>query len=152
MDYFTYPLFCALIANALAQILKVFIYKIRTGAWNWHWVLSSGGFPSSHSSTVTALSLCIGFSEGFKGSLFAVTVIFSLIVIYDACHVRYYSGKNIEMTLSLINDLEKAGIVEPSEIYQQKMKTVLGHKVSEVIGGIVVGMVVAFMPVCLHLF
>lgn len=138
-----YPLVTALLSNILAQVLKTVVYYYRTGKWDFHWVLASGGFPSSHSSTVTALSLSIGIQEGFDSAMFAVTTIFSFIVMYDACHVRYYSGKNIELTQQLVKDLrEMTGLHFDDPIYQEKLKNVLGHKFVEVIGGFVVGLAV----------
>lgn len=138
-----YPLVTALLSNILAQVLKTVVYYYRTGKWDFHWVIASGGFPSSHSSTVTALSLSIGIQEGFDSAIFAVTTIFSFIVMYDACHVRYYSGKNIELTQQLVKDLrEMTGLPFDDPIYQEKLKNVLGHKFVEVIGGFVVGLAV----------
>ena len=138
-----YPLVTALLSNILAQVLKTVVYYYRTGKWDFHWVLASGGFPSSHSSTVTALSLSIGIQEGFDSAIFAVTTIFSFIVMYDACHVRYYSGKNIELTQQLVKDLrEMTGLHFDDPIYQEKLKNVLGHKFVEVIGGFVIGLAV----------
>ena len=138
-----YPLVTALLSNILAQVLKTVVYYYRTGKWDFHWVIASVGFPSSHSSTVTALSLSIGIQEGFDSAIFAVTTIFSFIVMYDACHVRYYSGKNIELTQQLVKDLrEMTGLHFDDPIYQEKLKNVLGHKFVEVIGGFVVGLAV----------
>ena len=138
-----YPLVTALLSNILARVLKTVVYYYRTGKWDFHWVIASGGFPSSHSSTVTALSLSIGIQEGFDSAIFAVTTIFSFIVMYDACHVRYYSGKNIELTQQLVKDLrEMTGLHFDDPIYQEKLKNVLGHKFVEVIGGFVVGLAV----------
>ena len=138
-----FPLICALVSNVVAQVAKTFVYYYRTGTWDLHWVLASGGFPSSHTSTVTALSLAIGIQEGFDSTIFAVTAIFSFIVMYDACHVRYYSGKNIELTQHLIKDLkEMAGLNLDNPIYQEKLKTILGHKGIEVIGGFIVGLII----------
>lgn len=138
-----YPLVTALLSNILAQVLKTVVYYYRIGKWDFHWVITSGGFPSSHSSTVTALSLSIGIQEGFDSAIFAVTTIFSFIVMYDACHVRYYSGKNIELTQQLVKDLrEMTGLHFDDPIYQEKLKNVLGHKFVEVIGGFVVGLAV----------
>lgn len=138
-----YPLVTALLSNILAQVLKTVVYYYRTGKWDFHWVIASGGFPSSHSSTVTALSLSIGIQVGFDSAIFAVTTIFSFIVMYDACHVRYYSGKNIELTQQLVKDLrEMTGLHFDDPIYQEKLKNVLGHKFVEVIGGFVVGLAV----------
>ena len=138
-----YPLVTALLSNILAQVLKTVVYYYRTGKWDFHWVIASGVFPSSHSSTVTALSLSIGIQEGFDSAIFAVTTIFSFIVMYDACHVRYYSGKNIELTQQLVKDLrEMTGLHFDDPIYQEKLKNGLGHKFFEVIGGFVVGLAV----------
>ncbi len=138
-----YPLVTALLSNILAQVLKTVVYYYRTGKWDFHWVIASGGFPSSHSSTVTALSLSIGIHEVFDSAILAFTTIFSFIVMYDACHVRYYSGKNIELTQQLVKDLrEMTGLHFDDPIYQEKLKNVLGHKFVEVIGGFVVGLAV----------
>lgn len=148
-DLFLYPTMSALMANFLAQFLKVLFYRVKFGRWDWHWVIWSGGFPSSHSSTVTALALSIGIQEGFSSDLFAVVVVMASIVCYDACHVRWYCGKNIEITQALISDLKNSGVVELNDPkYTQKMKTVLGHRISEVFGGIVVGLIV---PVVFYL-
>lgn len=141
-----FPLVAALIANVTAQVLKLFVYYYRTGQWNFQWVFMSGGFPSSHSSTVTALSLTVGMIDGFTSTLFAVTTVFSIIVMYDACHVRYYSGKNIELTQQLIKDLkEMTGLPFNDPIYHEKLKTILGHKIIEVFGGLILGLLIPLL-------
>ena len=136
----------ALLANVVAQVLKLFIFYFRSSRWDLHQVISCGGFPSSHSSTVVALSLAIGLQEGFDSALFAITCIFALIVISDAVHVRYYAGKNIQLTKQLISDIEEMQKVSFSDpIYHEKIKDVLGHKFVEAIGGILLGILIAFM-------
>lgn len=142
-SYALYPLITALIANVIAQVAKIFTHYYKTGEWNPRWVFYSGGFPSSHSSTVTALTLAVGIQDGFETSLFAVTAVFSFIVMYDACHVRYYTGKSIELTQTLIKDLRELTNLPLSDpVYQEKLKTVLGHKFIEVVGGFIVGLIV----------
>lgn len=141
-----YPLVSALLANVVAQIGKTIVYYFKSGRWDLHWVIASGGFPSSHSSTVTALSMAVGIQEGFDSTLFAITAIFSFIVMYDACHVRYYSGKNIELVKQLVDDLKEASLIEFDEpIYQEQLKSVLGHKFIEVVGGFVVGLIIPLL-------
>lgn len=141
-----FPLVSALLANLLAQIGKTIVYYYRAGKWDLQWVIQSGGFPSSHSSTVTALSLAIGIQEGFSSAIFAVTCIFSIIVMYDACHVRYYTGKNIELTQQLIKDIKEfTGVKMDDPIYHEKLKTILGHKVIEVIGGFILGLIIPLL-------
>ena len=136
----------ALISNAIAQKLKpVFLY-FRTKEVDVRQCIACGGFPSSHSSTVTALSTAVGLSEGFDSTYFAITCIFSFIVIYDAINVRYYAGKNIQLTKQLISDLEDMrGLKFKDPIYQERIKSVLGHKFIEALGGIILGIVVALV-------
>lgn len=43
-------------------------------------LVGSGGMPSSHSATVTALALAVGLQEGFGGSHFAIALVLTAIV------------------------------------------------------------------------
>lgn len=43
-------------------------------------MLGSGGMPSSHSATVTALAVAIGFQEGTGGPAFAIAVVLACVV------------------------------------------------------------------------
>lgn len=43
-------------------------------------MLDSGGMPSSHSATVTALAFSIGLHEGTGGSTFAIAVVLACVV------------------------------------------------------------------------
>jgi uncharacterized protein len=141
-----YPFWAALIANVVAQALKPLFYYLRTKQWKPMLIIESGGFPSSHTSTVTALTLAVGIQEHFSSTIFAVTLMFGLIVAYDAANVRYYAGQNIRITQQLIKDIQeltKTKLDDP--IYLLKIKEVLGHKWTEVIGGFVVGVMLALI-------
>lgn len=141
-----YPICAALLANILAQVFKPFFLYFRTRKFDVYQTVASGGFPSSHSSTVTALSCSIGFQQGFESPYFAISAVFSLIVIYDSVNVRYYAGKNIQLTKQLIADLEDMSKLKFSDpIYHEKIKSVLGHKFIEAIGGIVLGIIIALL-------
>ena len=59
-----YPFWAAIVANLTAQLLKPVIRYIRTRDWDWHLALESGGFPSSHTSTVAALTLLFDVIRG----------------------------------------------------------------------------------------
>lgn len=135
-----FPLWAALIANVVAQLIKPFVYYFRTGKFDIQYTVSCGGFPSSHTSTVSALSLSVGLVEGFDSTLFAITCVFSFIVIYDAVNVRYYAGKGIQLTKQLISDLSDVMALKLDDpIYFEKIKDVLGHRMIEAIGGFVLG-------------
>lgn len=141
-----YPITAAILANLLAQVLKPYFLYRKTKRFDIHQTIASGGFPSSHSSTVTALSTAIALQQGVESTYFAISLIFSIIVIYDAVNVRYYAGKNIQLTKQLVSDLEKINQTTfDNPIYHEKIKTVLGHKLIEVIGGIGLGLIVALL-------
>ena len=141
-----YPIMAALSANVCAQILKPLFLYPRIKRFDIHQTIASGGFPSSHSATVTALSTAIAFQHGIESPYFAIAIVFTIIVIYDAVNVRYYAGRNIQLTKQLINDLQDQGDIEFSNpIYYEKMKGVLGHKLIEAIGGIFLGIVITLL-------
>ena len=141
-----YPFWAGVISAVLAQALKPFFNYIKTHEWNWSLLKDSGGFPSSHSAMVSALALAVGIQERFSSTIFAVTLTVAVIVVYDAANVRYYSGQNIKITQQLVKDIhEKLNLDLDSPIYQTKVKNVLGHKWIEVIGGIILGMLVALI-------
>lgn len=141
-----YPITAAILANLLAQVLKPYFLYRKTKSFDIHQTIASGGFPSSHSSTVTALSTAIALQQGIESTYFAISLIFSIIVIYDAVNVRYYAGKNIQLTKQLVSDLEKINQTTfDNPIYHEKIKTVLGHKLIEVIGGIGLGLIIALL-------
>ena len=139
-----YPLVVSLLANVIAQVLKPIVLYMRTQKFDVHQCIASGGFPSSHTSTVAALTLAVGITDNFSSTLFAVTLMFSLIVAYDAANVRYYAGQNIRITQQLIKDIQiltQTRLDDP--IYLTKVKEVLGHKWIEVFGGIILGLIIA---------
>ncbi len=140
------PFWSALIANVIAQTIKPIITYLQTNEFNAKQAFASGGFPSSHTSTVSALSLAVGINEGFNSTMFSISLAFALIVMYDAVNVRYYAGKNIELTKKLIQDLAEKNIFDSENpIYDQKLKIVLGHKKIEAVGGLVLGCLVTLI-------
>ena len=139
-----YPFWAALVANQLAQVLKPVIKYYRTHEWDFHMYFESGGFPSSHTALVASLSLSVGIQEHFSSTIFAVVLVFGMIVAYDAANVRYYAGRNIQITQQLIKDIQTLSSIKLDDpVYLLKVKEVLGHQWTEVVGGIVVGLVVA---------
>lgn len=54
--------------------------RFKEKRWDSGKMLSSGGMPSSHSATVTALAAAIGFQDGAGGPAFAIAVVLACIV------------------------------------------------------------------------
>ena len=140
-----YPLVTALLSNILAQVLKTVVYYYRTGKWDFHWVIASGGFPSSHSSTVTALSLSIGIQEGFDSAIFAVTTIFSFIVMYDAMGVRRETGEQAKVLNEIVSQWFQMGNKLQSRDPMEQLKEFVGHTPLQVLIGAILGCSIAAM-------
>lgn len=143
------PLVVALCAIIFAQLLKVPIYFLATKKWDFSLVTSTGGMPSSHSAAVTSLATAVAFETSLDSPIFAVATMFALIVMYDASGVRLEAGKHA----TLLNELRKdfdlltKNIAEWPKLNerekQQELKTLLGHKRSEVVTGALAGIVFA---------
>lgn len=144
MLYDYYPLIAALIGHFSAQIIKPFSKYHRTKKFDFLEIFAAGGFPSSHTSTMTALALSLGIKDGFSSSTFFIAFIVMLIIGYDAMNVRLYTGKNIAITRQLIDDLRKIKDIQFDDpIYFTKMKQILGHERFEVFGGFILGIIVS---------
>ena len=78
-----FPLWTALLSNIVAQVSKPFFYYYRTGKFDIRYTVACGGFPSSHTSTVTALTIAVAITEGITSTYFQIAAIFSFIVIYS---------------------------------------------------------------------
>lgn len=131
-------LIAGLIAWGLAQIVKIPLDYLRTRRWNWALLFTTGGMPSSHSSLMTATTLAIGLYYGLDNPLFALGVAITMIVIYDAAGVRMQAGIHAQRINVLFNELLHGHLVDEKEL-----REVIGHTPLEVVGGILLGLVVA---------
>ncbi|CAM8957481.1 unnamed protein product [Rhodiola kirilowii] len=99
------PLLSAFLSFALAQFLKLFTTWYKEKRWDSRRLLGSGGMPSSHSATVTALATAIGLQEGAGGSAFAIAVVLASVVMYDATGVRLHAGRQAELLNQIVCEL-----------------------------------------------
>ncbi len=135
-------LLSAFIAMFLAQFLKILINFLNENEWNPKLIFSSGGMPSSHSASVMALSFAVGFEEGFRSTLFAITFFFSLIVMYDAAGVRRAAGKQAEILNRILDDLYHGKTLSDEE---ERLKELIGHTPVEVFVGAILGIIVSLI-------
>jgi len=131
-------LVAGLIAWLLAQIIKIPLDYLRTRRWNWALLLTTGGMPSSHSSLMTATAHAIGLYHGFGDPLFALAVAITMIVIYDAAGVRRQAGIHAQRINVIFEEL-----LHGHPISDRDLREVLGHTPLEVVGGILLGLIVA---------
>lgn len=130
----------ALAAWFCAQFLKMIINLCLIRKLNVRLMVSSGGFPSSHSAIVSALSFGIGRYYGWDSPIFAAAAVFSLVVLYDAAGVRRAAGKQAEVLNQLVERLYHGP--DPA---QERLKELIGHTPLEVFGGVMVGIVVGLL-------
>ena len=143
------PLWLGVSAIIFAQILKIPINFLVTKKIDWSLLTSTGGMPSSHSAAVTSVATAVGLETGFDSPTFAVAAMLAGIVMYDASHVRYQAGQHAAVLNELRHDLELffKEIKRWPEMNEQEriqdLKTLLGHKKSEVLIGGLAGIVLS---------
>src|ERR671936_727551 len=80
-------------AWTIAQVTKVVYMSARQRRLNLRVLAEMGGMPSSHSALVMGLTTAIGRLDGLGSPAFAIALIFSLVVMYDAAGVRRAAGR-----------------------------------------------------------
>ncbi|HSM81228.1 MAG TPA: divergent PAP2 family protein [Nodosilinea sp.] len=132
-------LIVALVASFTAQGLKAIIELIRHRKLNLRVMVETGGMPSAHSALVTALAGGIGQTLGWASPVFAATLVFSIIVMYDAAGVRQAAGKQAKVLNQIIDELFQ----EKPELREDRLKELLGHTPFQVIAGSALGAMIS---------
>ncbi len=126
----------------ICQLIKFVIESIRDKKLKWSRLFNgTGGMPSSHTSFCFSLTTIIGLNEGVSSSLFAVCLVFSLIIAYDAMGFRMESGKQA-MTINIILDEIFEGKPKEGILH---LKEQLGHQPLEVMVGLILGVLTSLI-------
>jgi acid phosphatase family membrane protein YuiD len=136
------PLAAAILATFIAQLLKMITNLFIDGKFVPEKFISTGGMPSSHAASVSALTTSIGYIYGVGHVYFAISLVFAVVVIHDAVGIRRAAGRHAE----LLNEWSKL----LSEIYEhgfqtENLKTLLGHTYPQVFAGIGLGILVGYL-------
>src|SRR6056297_586445 len=121
-----------------AQALKVILTLIKERKLDFYRFVGSGGMPSSHSAMVMGLSTAIGLKMGWDSLEYAVSIIFSLIIMYDASGVRRAVGKQAMILNQMIKDRQ-----QNKQIEDKQLKELVGHTPIEVFAGAILGILIA---------
>ncbi|MFI3307705.1 MAG: divergent PAP2 family protein [Mycoplasmatota bacterium] len=123
----------------ISQLIKLIVETIKEKKFNFKRFLNGyGGMPSTHSALTSSLATIIGINIGFDSPLFAITTIFTFIVIVDAVGVRLESEKQAEA----INDISKQ-INKNNKFKIFNLKEQIGHEPLEVFAGVILGIISA---------
>jgi acid phosphatase family membrane protein YuiD len=137
---FLSPYILAVIAGwAIAQGAKYVLKVIQTGdVSQFRQLYLSGNMPSAHATSVVALLVVIGMTNGLGSGLFALALLFAAIVMYDAVMVRRSSGEQGKAIQLLIKE-SKSTIQIP--------RAAKGHTPIEVLVGALLGTVIGVVVV-----
>lgn len=135
------PLALALLAMSSAQAFK-FVRSLlrRRGRADFTRLVGTGGMPSAHSASVTALAVGVGLSEGWRTSVFGLAAFFALLTMYDATGIRRAAGRQARILNQLVEDLR-----EHHTLDVVRLAELLGHTPLEVLVGALYGAVLALL-------
>ena len=122
------------------QTFKVIYDLVNQRKFNFKRIMGAGGMPSSHTAIVVSLATLIGKYEGVDTAIFALSLIFSFVVMYDAAGVRRAAGKQAKLLNKIV---ETPGL--SSVQVQEKLVEVLGHTPIQVIVGAIIGVIVGII-------
>ena len=131
-------LLCCVISWFIAQLLKIFLTYRTSKKIDLTRLVGSGGMPSSHTSFVMALATSVGKISGWNSPIFAVSLCFAFVVMYDAAGVRRAAGNQAKILNLIIED-----IFLHKPLQNEKLKELLGHTPKEVFAGALLGIIVA---------
>ena len=124
------PFFAWLSAGIMKFLINSF--KARRLAFD---LIGYGGLPSNHSAIVSSTATLIAMREGIGHPAFGVAVTLAFIVMLDANSLRRQVGKHAVA----INKLAASMPGHPT------LRERIGHSRPEIITGIALGIVVAFV-------
>ena len=159
----------AITAWFLAQVSKTLLTLVVKKKLVMERMIGAGGMPSSHTALVCSLTIAMARKTGVSSAEFALSLALACIVMYDAMGVRRAAGEQAKVINKMIfsfKDINKIfGMIgkEIEEAFNDElennndsiediaehktMKEYLGHTPLEVLGGALLGILVAsLMP------
>jgi acid phosphatase family membrane protein YuiD len=134
------PLLSGICAGFIAQLLKFFARLLLEQKVDFRTLVTTGGMPSSHTALVVGLTTSVGLTQGWTNPLFDVSLVFAFIVMYDAAGVRRAAGRQAKVLNEILAELQ-----HDFKLSIPRLQELLGHTPREVVGGAILGIVVAFV-------
>ncbi|MCL2545278.1 MAG: divergent PAP2 family protein [Clostridia bacterium] len=121
-----------------AQGIKVLLHSLLNRKLDFSRLFGLGGMPSSHAAFLCAVTMAIGFREGFSSALFALSACITMVVMIDAAGVRRAAGKQAAALNRIIDEMIHAG----KGLDEEKLKELIGHTPVQVFAGALLGVLV----------
>lgn len=136
-------LIIAALSWLVAGVLKVFVELRVNKKISPSRIIGAGGMPSSHTSTVVAMTIALGYYAGLSSFEFALSTIFMIIVIHDAVGVRLETGKQAKILNTMIFESDAFKELD----FEQQLKEYVGHTPFQALIGAIVGICVAVVMI-----
>ncbi|MBI5467134.1 MAG: divergent PAP2 family protein [Candidatus Kerfeldbacteria bacterium] len=129
-----------LLAGVGTQVIKFLLQAVR-GELRWSTLQEYGGMPSAHTAFVVSLTTVVGLHDGWQSTSFAISTIFSLLIVRDAIGFRQFLGQHGRILNVLIRELPQR---QEREVPIQLVER-LGHTPLQAIVGGIIGLVVGLL-------
>lgn len=136
-----YVIDVATVCWLVAQVLKILTHYCKTRKVRMRLLFSSGGLPSSHTSTVVGAVVAVGRVCGTASPQFAIMSVLAVIVMYDASGVRLETGRQAVILNYIMDHWRET----PPDIFQKDLKELVGHTPFEVLAGALLGLVLGLL-------
>ena len=135
----TYATFIIPISVAiLVQMVKFILYSLKHG-WDIRYMFTHGHMPSAHTAFAMSIVTTVGIYEGVHDATFAVAIALAFLIIDDATRLRMHLGDQGRYLNMLIEQLNI------SEEQYPRLKERVGHRVSEVLVGGALGVILTLL-------
>lgn len=133
-----------IIVGCTTQFIKFLLLAGNNNKIKFRYLLSPGHMPSAHTAFVISLATTVGYFDDVFSTTFAVSIVLSYIVIYDAANIRTnigYNGKIVNRLIKEVPGIEKGNY--------PILKEIVGHRPMEVLVGAVLGFALTVLLIIL---
>ena len=145
----------AVISWFSAQLIKTLLFYLQNGILQAERMVGAGGMPSAHSAFVCSITIAIAKKVGYSSPEFALALAFACVVMYDAMGVRQAAGEQAKVLNRMVLDLSNPNSLfallgshpekELEDREQKELNEFLGHTPLEVLGGALLGILIAMI-------
>lgn len=156
MNYFkelisNHTLIVPVVAWAISQTIKIITNLFVERKFEFKRIFATGGMPSAHAATAVSLAVMCGWNMGFGSPVFALALLFSIVVIRDAVGVRLEAGKHAVSIKELASAVNKSLLSKDEEIRTEDFELHIGHTPLQVACGTIIGIFVPIVYILIFL-
>ena len=127
-----------------AQLMKFILTLLINKKLDFTRITGSGGMPSAHTAFFCSLTTLILLLEGGRSSTFALAFCTTAVVMYDATGVRRAAGEQAKILNKMVNAWVNDKGENPND-FGKNLKELLGHSKTEVVAGLIYGVMIALL-------